>query len=348
MKYRIITGFVALTLFLFTACDSTELPEDVLPERFSISIPNSMSNPAEKREDIQALSGDDIYEFMRVFIYVGESSADIVSEIMNVLRANHINQAMEFDYTSEDDNRKKHCVVTEQVEFNGVNYSYKLEITDAGVKALQIFWNNEPVSGVAILKPSVLNINDNDNPDAVMMIEYSETGENYTQEMTVSISGLNLDVKPLNNLKMYVGKTGDIVYVKGNANLPNITIADTNHTGGYQWVFVAKGDETNDIAAAELALPPCNYTSAETLSPFALKTVLTAEINTVYPEATAEQIALYLENTDAPGYFESSGFVSCGTNIPSNPAFSETFLDMQDMTPFIPKTVNDLNLMFAN
>jgi hypothetical protein len=195
----------------------------------------------------------------------------------------------------------------------------------------------------------VLNINDQTNPEALVMIEYSESGTNYTQEMTVSISGLKTDSgNHLNNLKMNVGKTGDILYVKGNANLPTVTIIDVNHTGGYQWAFIAKGDESNDIAMAEVALPPCNYTSNDVLSPFAIKTVLTAEINTVYPDATAEQVALYLEHTDAPGYFESNGFVSSGTNVPANTAFTSSFLDMQNMKPFTPKNVNDLNINFAN
>ena len=93
---------------------------------------------------------------------------------------------------------------------------------------MQIFWNRKPISGVAILKPyNIDRTNDENIQDAVFRVEYSEAGEKgYDAHMLVAASGLHV-ADPLDNvycanaLKMFVGKSGDMIDVFGNSNHPN-------------------------------------------------------------------------------------------------------------------------------
>ena len=340
--------------------------DSILPSKFSVDIPNSISNNDAKhlkgtKED--SLSGNEVYEHLNTFIYIGEAAAEIVEEIMIAIRVNEINRPMSFSYKG-DDNRTKNLTVVENSFFDGVTWSYQLTITDAesesnsdGGNAMQIFWNNYPVQGIAILKPyNIDRINDSEAGDAVYRIDYSEAGEHgYDASMIVSIAGLELadpEVDPysINSLKMFVGKKDDIIDVYGNSNHPN-ALFFTDETG-FNWAFVASGKESIDIGVAEIGLPP--HTLDETsrvvlLEDYSIKNVFSDQITDWFLETwgiAPDQASLstYLRNADAPGYFDSEGFVQGG--VSPGVEYDELVSSIQSLVPYNPKSVNDMTIVF--
>jgi len=146
---------------VFIACETNpiiEPQEDILPEKFGIDIPNSISNQGavsgriSGRLNDDVLQGNDIYRHLESFIFLGEAAAVIVEELIFALSFHHINRILTLSYESDEDGRVKNLVVVESPEHEGVVYEYGLTITDAesedntdGGKAMQIFWNRSPV-----------------------------------------------------------------------------------------------------------------------------------------------------------------------------------------------------------
>jgi len=332
---------------LFSSCKKDEeevYGDNILPSELSFNLPPSISSPVSKSD--KTLSGDEIYNFMRAFIHTGNIGAEVVRTVVSAINQNHLDQPMNFTYVSNEDDREKFVTVTENKVFEGETYQYKLEMDDSGATCLQIYWNKSPVKGVTIVKPSVLNKNDIKNPNAVIRVDYSEAGNLYTREMTVSVSGLTTNSEDkLDKLKLFAGEKDGILELYGNANLPTATILDENHVGGYQWAFVAKSDRAKDISTVSVCLPVCSYeTNVEILSEFSLINVLTSEINIIEPNATDEQVADFLVNTASPGYFSNNGFISCGDDVPNG--FETDFIDLGTLLPYTPKEINDMEVSF--
>ena len=62
--------------------------------------------------------------------------------------------------------------------------------------------------------------------------------------MVVSITNIqDEDEGFLDNMKMFVGKNGDLIDVYGNSNHPELTILDPDFQGGRSYAFVARGDQ---------------------------------------------------------------------------------------------------------
>ena len=371
-KKSLLFLLFCLALALFFGCkkDEEEPPKDnILPANMTIDIPESISNSSGGQkctsEDIEPICGDSIYEMLRVFIYIGEASADLINEIATALNQYNINQAMSDSYISDEDGRTKNFVVVENVTYNSVNWEFELTIADneSGGKALQLLWNNtSPVKVIAILNPHNCNYNDNAPSDLMYKVEYSEVGDmGYEKHMIVSITNAPMeDTFSIDNLKMFVGKTGDIIDVFGNSNHPNAVLIDPNYTGGFNWAFVARGDDVKDIGVAKVGLPPCiyEYNSADSIfdpGPYSIFNVLKREIKAYWKDSVdvTDQsvldslINIYIQNTQAPAYFNDNGFISCGTNIPTNPAgFTTEFIDLSGLTPYKPKDINDLVIEF--
>lgn len=148
--------------------------------------------------------------------------------------------------------------------FEGNEYEYKMVIKDVNDQSvsssgLEMYWN-EANWGVSIFSFYNLNRNEIKSKDARFRIDYSENSPTYDKTMGGSIVGIDTAGVGINvdNLKMFVGKKGDILDVYGNANLPKAKIIDTtSNVDGYNWAFVARSNDKLNISVAQVALPPC-------------------------------------------------------------------------------------------
>lgn len=367
-RISLILAGLFLFAFSFTSCEKQEdeLTSSTLPENFKVDIPSSLSNStAPTANKVDEMGGDEIYENLTFFIHVGEDAAELVQEIIRSIRGNNLSQAMSFSYVSDDDGRTKNVVITENSSFEGETWEYQLTITDAesegnedGGYAMQVFWNANPVKGIAILKP--YNIDRSDSEDlwsqAIFRIDYSEAGEyGYGQSMIVYIDELPTpsgDVFAMSEMKMFVGKTGDIVDVYGNSAHPNAIMF--NSEAGFDWAFVASGSESTDLAVAEVGLPPYLLDESSRtvlLEDYSVLNVFTELIQSWYWDNYGIQIddltlAAYLENAQAPGFFNQDGFIGSGT-APSDD-FQELLTNINAMAPYNPFEIANMEIQFKS
>lgn len=331
--------FLMITLLLtgivFQSCEKKETTnpqeqESIVPTTFTVEIPESLtSSAAYKSSDGDTLDGNQIYNHLRTFIFVGKHAGDIVEEVMLAISVYHLYQPMTFSFTSDEDGRLKLLEVVENVTYEGIAYQYMLSIIDnepegneTQNKALQVFWNNNPVTGVALINP--YNINRNTDPKfelTMYRIDYSEAGNlGYTHHMIVSIDNFPLEnplIWPfsLSTMKMFVGKNGDLVSVYGNSEHPNARFI--NSDTGFDWAFVAAGYRSENIAVAEVGLPSDTLNSDNRnvlLVENSIKNVFTSQIYELWPWIDSTSVQAYLYNTEAPGFFANYGFIGGGTS----------------------------------
>ncbi len=358
----IFTG-ILMALFVMTSCHKDNFDSENLPSSFKVDIPDAISSSeTQKSMAVDAVSGDSIYQHMRLFIAVGESSADIVQKIIQSIKQFNLDESKEFTYTSDADGRVKSVLVEENVEYDNTTWQYGLTMKDVesesdayGGKGLQIFWNNNPIKGIAILYPYNINRSDSAEAFAKLMcrIDYSEAGEyGYEQSMIVSIK--NLDVSnyeyALSALKMFVGRNGDVVNVYGNSAHPNAQFYNSDK--GLDWAFVASGNQVSDLGVAEVGLPP--YTLDENsrqvlLGTYAIHDVFTQWVSDWYlneygTEIDSLTLAAYLKNMEAPGFFNKDGFIAAGETPTSD--YTPLVNNIQSLTPYNPKSIADLNISF--
>lgn len=356
--------FFASAMF-FTACDTDPFgggeETSILPTKFSVDIPDAISQDvsAKKSVAVDTMKGNEVYEHLTFFIHVGEEAAEIVEGIIWGIKAYNIDRVKSLTYQSDDDGRIKNMVVEAAPEFEDVVWDYGLTITDAdsegeadGGKAMQIFWNESPRKGIALMKPyNIDRRNDSELDQAMFRIDYSEEGEmGYDAHMIVSIADLPsidplLEPFAMDAMKMFVGKKGDFVDVYGNSSHPNAKLLTS--TTGYNWAFIASGEDNRDVAAAEVGLPlsTLDATGREVLlEEYSIKNVFTGEVLTVWPNASQELIDAWLTNTEAPGFFDGNGFVQGGT-APSE-EYSDVAARLQGLTPYNPKSVANLEIIF--
>jgi len=144
---------------------------------------------------------------------------------------------------------------------------------------------------------------------------------------------------------MFAGKSGDFIDVYGNSNHPNAIFFAGN--AGFNWAFVASGDESKNIGAAKVGLPPSNLDepSGEVLLDFySIKNVFTREINAVWPGLDQAIIDAYLVNTEGPGYFDSEGFVSGGVSPGDD--WDVLVERLENLSPYNPKEISNLTVEF--
>jgi hypothetical protein len=295
---------------------------------------------------------------------VGEGAADIVQHVIASIVIYHIDKPMVVSFESDEDHRVKNLVVVENAEYDSRLWEYELTISDAlseneadNGKGIQVFWNTDPIEGIAILKPYNINRNENEKAlNAMFRIKYSEAGTSqYDATMSVEIANLTMPdatIEPfaLKGMKMFVGKKGNNIDVFGNSDHPNAKFY--TERAGFSWAFVASGLKTEDIGVAEVGLPPSNLDESDRnvlLKDYSVKNVLTEEINQWFidkfgfrPDST--DLAGYLKNADAPGFFSDQGFVQGGT-APSadyNPLIDRII----QLSPYNPKSVDELSIEF--
>ena len=365
-SFALMAG-VTLSIFL-SSCESNPdvtPQQDILPQTLSVDIPASLTyaNPSPGRtgrskED--SLKGNDIYLHLTTFIAVGEGASKIVESIVTGLRKHRIDRVLSMTYLGEEDHRAKNLIVESNISFDGKVWDYQLTVTDAdseenadGGKALQIFWNRRaPIRGIAIIKPyNCDRIGNAHTKDAVFRINYNEESDRgYDAQMEVLISGLPLaspldDPYSMSTLRMFVGKKGDVVDIFGNSNHPNAILFSGE--AGFNWAFVASGDDTKNIGVAEVGLPPSTLDSDDRevlLKEYSIKNVFTNEVTAVWPGIDQQLLSLYLKSTAAPGYFGSEGFVSGGVS----PGTDWDLLNarLEALTPYSPQTVSALEVTF--
>ena len=186
---------------------------------------------------------------------------------------------------------------------------------------------------------------------AMYRIDYSGAGElGYDHHMIVSIADLP-DIDPLlapfamDGMKMFVGKKGDNVDVYGNSSHPNAKFL--TEKVGYNWAFVASGSDVEDVAVAEVGLPLSTLDAegrAILLEEYSIYNVLYNEVKTIWPHASDEILEAWLTNTEAPGFFDRSGFIQGGE------APGDQFLPFVErisvLSPFNPKAIANLEITF--
>jgi hypothetical protein len=352
-------------VFIFTSCDTDPVgpggENSILPEKFSVDIPDAISQDiaAKKSVAIDTMKGNQVYEHLTFFIHVGESAAEIVEDIIWSINVYNIDRILTLTYQSDDDNRVKNLVVVETPEFDDRVWDYGLTITDAdsegeedGGKAMQIFWNESPRAGIALLKPYNINRKDDSElGEAMFRIDYSEEGEmGYDAHMIVSISDLPaidplLEPFAMNTMKMFVGKKGSFVDVYGNTSHPNAKLFTS--TTGYNWAFVASGADDRDVAAAEVGLPlsTLDATGRDVLlEEYSIRNVFINEVKSVWPDASDDLLNAWLTNTEAPGFFNKDGFVQGGTA--PDESYNDVVERLLGMAPYNPKTIANLQIQF--
>ena len=363
LNFLLVLALLALVFFISCTKEKNEAEvtnESILPANWGVDIPDAISNVG-KTKNLSTtygdtLNGNEIYENLRTFIAVGESASEIVNAIITSISVNNINEPMSLTYTSDEDSRAKHLDVIENTTFDGESWEFQMTISDVGSStnadeglALQVFWNRQPIKGIAIIKPYNLNRTENvDSPNTIFKIAYSETGENgYNKQMVVELDAFpnpNNDKWYMNSLKMFAGKVGDIVNVYGNSNHPNAFFFDSTATG-YDWAFVASANDVTDIAVAEVGLPRNNLNSTDRT-----ELLVTNSIHTVFNDQLVvlgyeqDDIDNYLFNTDAPGYFYGNGFVQGGMAPSGDYSTLESYIG--NLTPYNPSEIRDLTISF--
>ena len=144
---------------------------------------------------------------------------------------------------------------------------------------------------------------------------------------------------------MFVGKKGTTVDVLGNSDHPNATFFAGN--SGFNWAFVASGNDALNIGVAEVGLPPSGLnepTRDQLLDYYSIKNVFTREIYEVWPSISPESVEAYLFNTGAPGYFNKHGFIQGGES--PGPEFDALASRLDEMTPYNPKDMEQLEIDF--
>jgi hypothetical protein len=376
---------VAFVSLFFSACEMENLkPGDsefgILPERFSVDIPNSMSNTnfkstSFKSTESDTVNGNIIYWHLNTFIAVGEGAGKMVEAVMWAIHFYHIEDVLYLSYTSDDDKRVKNLEVVKDSEFRGRTWQYQLTITDAesegnpdGGIGMQVFWSKNPIEGIALFKPYNIDRREHNKAEnAMFSIEYSEKGnDQYETYMIVEIAGLPLpdandEPFAMETLKMFVGKNGERVDVYGNSNHPNAFFnRNDSEAVGFNWAFVASGDENKDIAVAEVGLPASSADITgreEILEDNSMKEVLTREMThfvvdefakagiTLIPSEISVYIAPYLRNADAPGYFDADGFVQGG--VAPDAEYAEMEEAIMKLVPYNPWEISNLEISFS-
>jgi hypothetical protein len=368
-RLLLVAALVLMLSIGLTSCD--ENPEIVaeqgyLPESFGVDIPSSISNPTTLGggrigRTEEELSGDAIYRHLRLFIFIGEASKEITEEIISAIKTFNIESLQVLTYESEDDGRNKTLTVTQNVEFEGTTWEYMLTVIDAdseneadGGMAMQVFWNNEPsLNGISILKPYNINRNDTENGfNAIYRIDYDASGDDvYDATMEVSIAGLAFD-RPdadefsMKNLRMFVGKKGDFVDVYGNSNHPRARLLDESNVG-FNWAFVASGNDALNLAVAEVGLPPSNLDAdsrAMLLEDYSVRNVFTTRIKSVFPNIPQNLLDAYLVNTNPPGFFDRDGFIR--SELSPGADWNPMAERIKNLAPYNPLETTTLEINF--
>jgi hypothetical protein len=264
-SFRILTLLAGLVFLNYCSSEDPAIREVDVPDNFTIDIPGSISSNSGSlsgRTDGDGdgiIEGNEIYESLRGFIYIGETSAEIMEFVLEIGAGMETAGVRSFTFTGDADGRDKRIDITDNVTRGGVSFDFEMTMVDVENEdqALQFLWNTDPVAGVGILNPYQIERTNDPEETAFVRIDYSENVSGYDAVMQVQISGLAVvENGDIDNMALFVGKNGDLIDVIGNSNHPNLVIVDESYTGGRNYAFVGRGDESSDLGVVELALPP--------------------------------------------------------------------------------------------
>lgn len=341
-------------LFSLTTCkkkDTSTTPNYIVPTSITVPVPSSLNSNTIS----QSFHGQDIYQSLRGLVWIGESAANIIDQFCYLLEVIYDVTKISTVTITGSDGLSKTITITSKPTHNGVAWDWEMNVTDFdGSKALEFFWNESPLKGVAIYQAYKLNHTNSFSvsySNAMVQIDYSEAEPGYSKQMIVTIDSISPYSSTIpNKLKMFVGqrKTDGLLDIYGNCNIPNAIMINPSHTGGFQWTFVAHSNPDLDLSVARISLPPCNYTLADTSlwGTYSLYNVLKGELKAVSTPDTT--IAHYLQFALPPAYYiKTSGFLSCGPTVPVSPAgFTLPLCDLSSLIPFIPNDVRRLKVIF--
>jgi hypothetical protein len=261
---------------------------------------------------------------------------------------------MTFSFISNDDGRTKTCVVTANASYNSKTYELKLNMTDGTDTAMQIFWNTNPVEGLAILDAYQIN-HSALKTNIRYQVEFGTTAPGYDKYMVVSIVNAPVTgIYDLNNLKLFAGLKGNIVEVYGNSNHPNAVFTDPT-TVGFDYAFTGRADTTKNIGVVNLGLPPTTLNSTDSVfTTYSIYNLLSTEYHKVWdPFADTPDKKLWLNTTisgllktaQIPAYFRNSGFIGCGSTLPDG--FTSSFVNISSLKPYVPLDIKNLKIVFV-
>lgn len=366
MKNRLFYMGLGFSLVLLAGCssDNNEAIDSNVPSAFRVDIPSAISQNSSLKAVVgDTLTGNEIYAHLNNFIYLGDASAELVEDIIISIRKYGLNEPMTFSYVSDEDQRTKKVTVEDNLTFEEQTWEHLLTVTDAatesetdGGKALQVFWNETPMEGIALLKPYNWDRSGVTNSEkTIFRVDYSEKElNNYSAHMIVTIYGWEetlTDRFHMDNLKMFVGKDGERIDVFGNSNHPDAWLF-LDEPVGFNWAFVASGIESANIGVAQVGLPPSQLNETShviLLETYSIKNVFSSQIREyfyqifgIFPDQ--ESINHYLQNTEAPGFFNQTGFIQGGTAPSAD--YDALVNALESLTPYNPYSVSNLELNF--
>ena len=356
-------GFSLIHLFNSCKKDDIEPNNHFLPENFSVYVPKlSVFSPLYK--DVPTvLQGIHIDYSAADCISLSGHVAKMIDTTIAQIRKYNPNPKSNFTYLSEDDNRAKNVMIYENVEFEGRIWQYQLNISDADSEenaddglGFQLFWNQSPLEGIAILRPSNLNMGKLDEfSRATFRVDYSEASNNYEKEMTVYIKGFefrSFDYRYImESLKMTIGRKENITVAYGNANFPDAKVF--NNETGYNIAIVAAGTNSpisvssnsrQIIGTAEIGLPSNYLNSTDRkviLEDYSMKNVFANQL--MQTEMDPGGVELCLMGTSVPCYYD--GIPSLATISPG-PEYNECETALKSLVPFNPSDVTNLQINF--
>lgn len=356
---KILSLFFVFSLFLvlFSCSDDEETePQDnnIVPEKFKIDIPTSISdaNSGGKlmHDPDSVFDMSFVYQGLPLFIHIGESSAEIVEALILGIRRYNLSRAQALDFTSDEDGRVKELVVKEMPIVDGTVYQFGLQVKDKEDDeiAMQVFWNNSPIEGIAIMNVYQMDRVNNDSStlNTYYKVRYTENVVDADAEMEVWVADFPTDASDtfaLDGMRMLAQKSGDVITVYGNSNHPYFEFSDGGSgVVGRNYAFRARGDEANEVGVAEVALPPSSETSVNgVFQNFNILEVCKTE----YGNSVESSLFNYL----APGYFsDADGFVGDGNYNADPQLYPSSFVDLTGLRPFVPKDIRDLQIDFEN
>ena len=138
-----------------------------------------------------------VYQGLPLFIHIGENSAEIVEALILGIRQYNLSRAQALDFTSDDDGRMKELVVKEMPVVDGTVYQFGLQVKDKADDeiAMQVFWNNSPIEGIAIMNVYQMDRVNNDSStlNTFYKVRYTENVIDADAEMEVWVADFPAD-----------------------------------------------------------------------------------------------------------------------------------------------------------
>jgi hypothetical protein len=369
MKKSILIIALGFSLiYLFNSCKKDEIEPNspsILPENFSIEVPKLSAFSVWNKDFPYVVQGIHIDYSAADCISLSGFVAKLIDTTIAQIRKYNPTQKSSFTYQSKDDNRAKNIMIYENAEFEGKIWQYQMNVSDAdseenadGGLGFQLFWNQSPLEGIAILRPSNLNMGKLDIfSRATFRVDYSEASNNYEKEMTVYIKGFKFrsfdNRYIMESLKMTIGRKANITVAFGNANFPDAQLF--NSETGYNIAVVAAGTNSPIVVASlgssplligtsEIGLPFSNLNSTDRkviLEDYSMKNVYINQLKQTH--MTPDGVEMCLWGTSVPCYYE--GIVML-TTISPGPEFDECETALKSLVPFNPSEVTNLQINF--